>query len=272
MRTLARTLALLLAVAVPLAALAQGEAAKGAARGKTEVTWYGQAAFVVRTPGGTVLAIDPFFGNPRSPDKDLAQKLEKVDYVLVSHGHADHVGDAVAIGKRTGAKLVAGADLGRALVAAGYPKEQAGIDTLGNAGGTIQAGDAMVTFVPAVHSSDFQGEAGHTGGGNPLGFVIRVKGGPTLYHTGDTDVTLDMKQIPERWGPVDVMLACIGGHFTMDPKGAALAASYVRPRTIVPMHYGTNPALTGTPEELQAALKGKATKVLVMEPGKPVAF
>ncbi len=270
MRRLARSLGpVAIALALPLAAPAQGPAAKGA--GKTELTWYGHAAFVLRTPGGTVLAIDPFFANPRSPDKDAAQKLERVDYVLVTHGHGDHVGDAIALGKRTGAKLVSSVDLGRVLVAAGYPKEQAGLETQANVGGTIEAGDATITLVPAVHSSDFQGASGPTVGGNPVGFVIRVKGGPTLYHTGDTDVTLDMKQIPERWGPIDVMLACIGGPFTMDPRGAALAASYVRPRTIVPMHYGTFPALTGTPKELEAALKGKA-KVLVMEPGKPVAF
>jgi L-ascorbate metabolism protein UlaG (beta-lactamase superfamily) len=254
---LARAAAVL--AAVPLAASPQAKPAQPP--GKTELTWYGQSAFVLRTPGGTVLAIDPFFANPRSPDKDVAQKLEKVDYVLVTHGHADHVGDAVAIGKRTGAKLVA----------AGYPKEQAGFETLGNVGGRIQAGDATVVLVPAVHSSDFTGEAGHAGGGNPVGFVIQVKGGPTLYHTGDTDVTLDMKQIPERYGKVDVMLACIGGHFTMDPQGAALAASYVKPRTVVPMHYGTYPVLAGTPKELEAALHGSA-KVLTMEPGKPVTF
>lgn len=264
----ARALAALLAT-LPLAAAPQGKTPSG---GKTEITWYGHAAFVVRTPGGTVLAIDPFFQNPRSPDKEAAQKLEKVDYVLVTHGHADHVGDAVAIGKRTGAKLVSSFDLGRPLVALGYPKDQVGMDTQGNVGGTIQAGDATVTIVPAVHSSNVTGADGaQLPGGNPVGFVIRVKGGPTIYHTGDTDVTLDMKQIPERFGKIDVMMACIGGHFTMDPQGAALAASYVKPRTVVPIHYGTFPVLAGTPQELEAALHGRA-KVLVMEPGKPVLF
>jgi L-ascorbate metabolism protein UlaG (beta-lactamase superfamily) len=238
-------------------------------RGATEVTWFGQSTFVVKTPGGTVLVIDPFFGNPKSPDKEAGQKLEKVDYILVSHGHRDHVADAVPLGKRTGAKLVGSSDLGRALVKAGYPEGQAGFETLGNAGGRIEAGDATIIMVPSVHSSDASDDAGHSGGGNPLGFVIKVKGGPTLYHTGDTDVTQDMKLIPERWGPIDVMFACIGGHFTMDPAGAALAAAFVKAKTVVPMHYGTFPVLTGTPEELTKALAGRA-KVRVLVPGETV--
>lgn len=251
--------------ASPVAAAAQG-------KGKAEVTWYGHAAFVVRTPGGTVLAIDPFFQNPKSPDKEAGAKLQKVDYILVTHGHADHVGEAVALGKRTGAKLIATSDLGRALVRAGLPQAQASVETVGNVGGSIQAGDATVILVPAVHGSDIVDDrSGNHDGGNPVGFVIRMKGGPTLYHTGDTDVMLDMRLIPQRWGPVDVMLACIGGHFTMDPRGAALAASYVKPKTVVPMHFGTSPALAGTPKELEAALKG-AAKVMVLEPGKPVTF
>jgi len=265
----ARALALAF-LALPAAALAQ--AAPSGKAGATEVTWYGHAAFVIRTPGGTVLAVDPWLSNPKTPDPDAVQKLEKVDYVLVTHGHFDHVGDAVALAKRTGAKLVASFDLGQALIAAGYPKEQAGFDTLGNVGGRIAAGDATVILVPAIHSSGFADEKGTTHpGGSPMGFVIQVKGGPTLYHTGDTDVTLDMKQIPERYGKVDVMFACIGGHFTMDPKGAALASSYVKPGVVVPMHYGTFPVLTGTPDELKAALKGGA-RVQVLEPGKPVKF
>jgi L-ascorbate metabolism protein UlaG (beta-lactamase superfamily) len=261
---LAASLAALALLATP--ALAQG------AKGKTELTWYGHAAFVIRTPGGTVLAVDPWFGNPRSPAQDLAQKLEKVDYVLVTHGHFDHVGDAIALGKRLGAKLVTNFDLGSELVAAGYPKEQAGFDTLGNVGGTIQAGDAQVTMVPAVHSSALANDRGEaTPGGSPMGFVIRVKGGPAIYHTGDTDVFQDMRLVAERFGPIDVMLACIGGHFTMDPAGAALAASYVKPRVVVPMHFQTFPVIPGSPEELTKALKGRA-KVMVLEPGKPAMF
>jgi L-ascorbate metabolism protein UlaG (beta-lactamase superfamily) len=253
------------AISLPLAAAA----AQGG--GKTAVTWYGQSAFVVKTPGGTVLAVDPWFSNPKSPDPKLADTLEKVDYILVTHGHSDHVGDAIALAKRTGAKLITSFDLGRALVAGGYPKEQAGYETLGNVGGAIPAGDATVILVPAIHGSVVSTDTTVTPGGPPLGFVIQVKGGPSIYHTGDTDAFSDMKLIPERYGRIDLMLACIGGHFTMDPRGAALAASWVKPGQIVPMHYGTFPVLTGTPEQLQAALKGK-TKVTVMEPGKALLF
>lgn len=253
----------------PTGARAQGPAA---AKGKTEITWYGHSAFVVRTPGGTVLAIDPWFQNPKSPDKEVGAKLEKVDRILLTHGHSDHVGEAIDLAKRTGAKVIANNDLTRTLIGFGLPKEQAGPDSVGNIGGAIEIGDATVLIVPAAHSSQFTGENGaQLPGGVAVGFVIKVKGGPTLYHTGDTDVIQDMKQIPERYGPVDVMLACIGGQFTMDPAGAALAATYVKAKIVVPMHFGTNPAIKGTPKDLEAALKGRA-KVLVLEPGKPAMF
>jgi L-ascorbate metabolism protein UlaG (beta-lactamase superfamily) len=253
---------------LPLLAIAAAPAVAADAPSTTEVTWYGHAAFTLKTPGGTVIVIDPFFSNPKSPDAKAAEKLPKVDYVLVTHGHGDHVGDAVALGKRTGAKLISNFDLCKSLAAAGYPAAQASGATCGNIGGSIAAGDSTVDFVPAVHSS---GMAGEVGGGNPMGMVIRVKNGPTIYHTGDTDVFGDMRLIPERWGPVQVMLSCIGGHFTMDPRGAALAASYVKPKTLVPMHFQTFPLIPGSPEELRKYLSPDI-KLLVMEPGKTVLF
>lgn len=245
-------------------------------KARTEVTWYGHAAFVVKTPKGTVVAIDPWLTNPGAKDKEAVQKLAKVDYILVSHGHGDHVGDAVAIAQKTGAKLVALFDLSKALVGAGYPKEQATVMTAGNIGGTIPLTDELsVSIVPALHSSTYQKDDASpvVATGNPVGFVLHIQGGPTIYHTGDTDVTSDMKLTGDRYKP-DLMLACIGGHFTMDPAAAALAATLVRPKQIVPMHFGTWPILNGTPAALEKALKarGSKAKVVEMQIGETRAF
>jgi len=263
----------LLALALPVLSAAGTPAPHP---GKTEVTWMGHAAFVVKTPQGTVLAIDPWFTNPANPDKESVQKTEHLDFILVTHGHFDHVGDAVALGQKTGAKLVATFDLVKVLVGAGYPKEQATMTTAGNVGGTIElTPDLSVTIVPAVHGSTFQKDANSPieTAGSPVGFVLHIRGGPTLYHTGDTSVTADMKLVGDRY-PIDVMLACIGGHFTMDPVDAATAARLVRAKAVVPMHFGTFPLLRGTPAELEAALRkqGSKAKVWTMNPGETRAF
>jgi len=267
-------LALALCLLSPLLARAAGAPAGGT--GKTEVTWLGHAAFVVRTPQGTVLAIDPWLANPSNPDRDSLAKLERVDFILVSHGHFDHVGEAVALAKKTGAKLVATYELMAALVGAGYPKEQATMATSGNVGGTLALSpEVTVTLAPAVHSSTFKKDEASPfePAGSPVGFVLQIRGGPTLYHTGDTAVTADMQLLGDRF-PVDVMLACIGGHFTMDPVGAAQAARLVRAKVVVPMHYGTFPLLAGTPAELEAALQkqGAKAKVVTMKPGETRSF
>jgi len=264
----------LLALALPLLAAAKDPA--GAHAGKTEVTWMGHAAFLVKTPQGTVVAIDPWFTNPSNPDKESVQKVGHLDFILVSHGHFDHVGDAVALGQKTGAKLVSTFDLGKVLVAAGYPKEQATMATAGNVGGTIDlTPDLSVTIVPAVHSSTFQKDANSPleTAGTPAGFVLHIRGGPTLYHTGDTALTEDMKLVGERY-PIDVMFACIGGHFTMDPVDAATAVRLVRAKAVVPMHFGTFPLLRGTPAQLEAALQkqGSKAKVIAMKPGETRSF
>jgi len=272
-----RACGILLALAV--AALWTAPAAPAAG---TQVTWYGQAAFKVVTPNGGVIFIDPWLKNPKNPDKETLEKVTRADYILITHGHGDHVGQSVELAKKTGAKLVAAAGLARNMVdLLGFPKDQAPRDLVGNIGGTMElkGTGARVTLVAAIHSSEIAlpKEATHVTGrvtsGNPIGLVLQIDGGPTIYHTGDTDVFGDMRLIGKLFD-VDLMLACIGGHFTMDPKRAAVAVKMVNPATVVPMHYGTFGLLAGTPDELKAALaqRKSRTNVVVMNPGDTRTF
>lgn len=248
----------------------------------TQLEWYGHSAFKITTPSGKVLLVDPWLTNPTNTTgaADVAS-LTHVDYILVTHGHFDHVGDANQIAKATGAKLVTTFDLGNSMVTyGGFPKAQAGMDTEGNFGGTLSLadGEVQVTFVPAIHSSTVtpppgSGDDSIHNGGNPGGFLIMVKGGPTIYDTGDTDEFGDMALIPKQH-KVDVMLCCIGDHFTMGPERAADAVKMVGPRVVIPQHYGTFPALTGTPAAFEAALKhdGVKAKLVVMQVHQTLYF
>lgn len=265
-----RRLLPLLLTALLCATLPAGAAAA------TSLTWYGHAAFKLVTPKGRVLLIDPWIKNPanKNGEQDLAA-IEKADLIFITHGHADHVGNAVEIAKKTGAKLVSTFDLGNALTQyAGFPKAQAGMSTEGNFGGEISLlnGEVKVSFIPAVHGSTIEGmdEKLHTGG-NPGGFLISIKNGPTIYHTGDTDLFGDMRLVPQ-FHKVDVMLACIGDHFTMGPKRAAEAVRLIHPTMVIPMHYGTFPVLTGTPQAFGQALKGSGTKMQVMQVDQTLKF
>jgi len=252
-----RLIVALVALLLPVSALAQAPAA-----GKTRLTWLGHAAFLVQTPGGANLLIDPWLENPKA-SKDF-QLPQTIDAVLISHGHDDHVGQARNFIGKEGTQSLAVPELNRILGA-----KMMG----GNVGAAFQVKDATVHFVNAVHSSSHDGDRPGQYAGNPIGFVIEIRNGPTLYHAGDTGLFGDMELIGTRFGP-EIALLPIGGNFTMGPKDAAIAARMLGVKTVVPMHWGTFPLLQGKPEELQrelGAAKAKA-KMQVLEPGKTVSL
>ena len=247
-----------------------------------EVLWLGHAAFRITSSTGKVIVIDPLLKrNPRAPAKykDL-KALGKVDLILITHGHQDHVGDVPELAKMTGATVVANFELANNLVALGMLD---GSKTIAmNKGGTVAplGPGIKVHMVPAEHSSsaDLVGikpEATgvrHIDGGVPVGYVVEFENGFKIYHSGDTDVFGDMALINKFFKP-DLALVCIGGHFTMDPEHAAYAVrELIRPKQVIPMHYGTYPVINRTPAEFKAALGDTPIKVLDVKPGEAVKF
>lgn len=222
------------------------------------VTWLGHASFEVVSSGGTKLLLDPFLTqDPATPAefKDLSRY--KPDAILVTHSHFDHVADAAAIAKQSGAPVIAAYELASTL---GLPEKQV---MGGNVGGTFQIGDITIHMVPAMHGS--------TPGGRPVGFVLTFKDGRSLYHTGDTWIFGDMSLIQELYHPNILLLGVGGGPYTEDPATAALAVKkYFHPNVIVPMHYGTFPGLA-TDAQVRAAFKGDK-RLTVMKPGQTLTF
>jgi L-ascorbate metabolism protein UlaG (beta-lactamase superfamily) len=250
----------------------------------TQIRWFGHAAFAITTPKGKVLLIDPWLSNPSNPDvkagKDPLAAVPKVDYILITHGHRDHVGDAVEIAKRTGATLICNPELAGNLVKlADFPKERAETDDIMGIGGEIQiaGGEVTVAMTPAVHSSSvFNPKAGpnepeRAYGGNPAGFVVIIKDGPTIYHTGDTAYFRDMETIGESYA-IDIALLNIGGHFGMEPKMAARAAQSVRAKLAVPQHFATFPGIAQNADAFAAELKRLKIGFYEMKPGETITF
>jgi len=246
---------------------------------QTHLTWFGQSAYKIVTPSGKTLLIDPWIANPTNPNakEDLAG-LQQVDLIALTHGHSDHVGETMEIAKKTGARLVASLDLATAMKAVlGFPAKQAEMDTTPHFGGEVKllGGEVTITLTPAVHGSGLAKDDNSRPvySGEPGGIVVAVRNGPTFYHTGDTDLFSDMALISQ-YNKIDVMLVCIGDHFTMGPKRAADAVKLVDPAQVIPMHYGTFPVLTGTPETFAQELekRGLKARLRVMEVGETISL
>jgi L-ascorbate metabolism protein UlaG (beta-lactamase superfamily) len=239
------------------AAGAQGKSPKAAEGGKTTVTWWGHAAFVITTPGGATLAIDPWLENPKAP-KGATQPAQ-LDAILVTHGHFDHVGNTLDLQKKTNAKVVGIFEL---ITLLGVGPNGMGV----NIGGSVKIKDATIHAVEAVHSSGYGAfdAKEHKYAGSPMGYVIEIENGPTLYHSGDTTVFSSMGLIGERF-KISHALLPIGGFYTMDPTQAGVAAKLLKAKAVIPMHFGTFDALSGTPKELEQGMKKAGGKAKLME-------
>lgn len=251
---------------------------------ETSLTWYGHSAFRIVTPQGIVVMIDPWLSNPKNPavqeNKDPLAAIDRLDYIIVTHAHFDHVGDAVALAKKTGAVLIAQTELSVGMVKVlGFPKEQLSKDLLLKPGEetSLDDGTLTVALTPAVHAVtmtlDKPGNAPNkpvvSYGETATGVIIAVKDGPTFYHSGDTAFFEGMAKIGKAYEP-DVVLVNIDAPFGIDMEKAALVPKLMGASLAIPHHYGTL-----MPQDTQPffdALAKVGIRGLKMEPGQTVVF
>jgi len=227
------------------------------------ITWLGHSTFLLVSPGGKRLLFDPWLKeNPVCPPE--RKTIAACDLILITHGHSDHIGDAMSVARETGALVVAPHELGRWL-------EQKGLQRVSrmNIGGSLELLGLCITMVYAMHSSSYMEDGRVVYMGPESGYVVRFENGLTIYFAGDTALFGDMRIIGEIYHP-DIAFLPIGDRFTMGPHTAARACEWLGVRQVVPMHYGTFPYLTGTPAALRALVEPRGIQVLELKPGETV--
>ncbi len=228
-----------------------------------KITFYGHATFRIITPEGTRILIDPWLDNPQSPEE---KDIGPYDLILITHAHGDHLGNVLELARTAATEVIAIHEIQQYLLSRGIPNV-----TGMNIGGSYRTKGLTITMVQATHSSSIQEDETLIYGGEPAGFVIRLEDGRALYHAGDTGLFYDMKLIGELYQP-EVAFLPIGDHYVMGPREAAKACALLRPKVVIPMHFGTFPLLTGTPEAFAEHLKDMApeVKLKVLKPGETV--